>query len=180
MCEKFAKDEAMNMTSGHFSPRAFAAAAGLVLTVGLNAAHAQLSIEDPWVKGAAQGQMATAAYMTLKATQAIKLTGAESPVAGIVEIHQMSMGPNDAMTMRAVPQLDIAAGQSVELKPGGLHIMLMDLNKTPIKPGQTVPITLLLQTADGKTVKQPVSAAVRPLTARDGKGDKGDGGHKHH
>lgn len=169
----------MNAFIRRFGQRLPALALSVWLLSAASLSHAQLKVEDPWVKGAAQGQMATAAYMTLKATQAVKLTGAESPVAGIVEIHQMAMGPNDTMTMRAVPQLDIAAGQSLELKPGGLHIMLMDLSKTPIKPGESVPITLLLQTADGKTVKQSIKASVRPLAAKD-PGGGGAGGKPHH
>lgn len=140
-------------------------------------AQAQLAIDDAWVKAAGPSQMATAAYMTLRASQTVKITGAESPVAGVVELHQMAMGPNDTMTMRAVPVLEITAGQSLELKPGGLHVMLMDLSKTPLKPGDSVPVTLIMQTADGKTVRQTVSAAVRPITAKAG---GGDGKHRHH
>lgn len=127
---------------------------------------AQLTVDDAWVKAAGEGQMATAAYMQLRASQALRLTGVESPVASVVEIHQMSMGPNDTMIMRAVPVLEMTTGQQVELKPGGLHIMLMDLSKTPLKPGDTVPLTLVMQTADGKTVRQGVKAAVRPLNSR--------------
>jgi copper(I)-binding protein len=56
----------------------------------------------------------------------------------------------------------------------------MDLSKTPIKPGDTVPLTLLFQTADGKTVRQTVSASVKPLTGRDSRPAGADGGHKHH
>lgn len=129
------------------------------------AAHAQVMVENAWVKAAGAGQMATAAYMTVRATQPLRIVGAESPAAGIVEIHQMTMGPNDTMVMRAVSTVDIGPDRALELKPGGLHIMLMDLVKTPVKPGDTIPVTLLLQSADGKSLRQTVKATVKPLTA---------------
>lgn len=155
---------------------------GLTIVVGgllCGMAAAQVSVSDVWVKSASEGQMATAAYMTIRATQAVRITGAESPVAGIVELHQMAMGPNDTMTMRAVPHLDLAAGQSIELKPGGLHVMLMDLSKTPLKPGDAVPVTLLHKTPDGKSGKTTVNARVQPVTAR-GAGTPEAGRQPHH
>lgn len=147
----------------------------------LSQAYGQVTIESAWAKAAAAGQMSTAAYMTVTARQAVKIIGAESPVASVVELHQMAMGPNDTMTMRAVPQIDLAEGQTLELKPGGLHIMLMDLSKTPLKPGDTVDLKLLVQTPDGKVSRQAVKAIVRPLSARDGHTGAGAGtpGHRH-
>ncbi|MBC7608274.1 MAG: copper chaperone PCu(A)C, partial [Polaromonas sp.] len=73
--------------------------------------------------------------------------GVSSPAAGVAEVHEMKM-EGDIMKMRAVPVLDLPAGKKVELKPGGYHVMLMDL-KTPLAKGSTVPVTLLFKDAKG-------------------------------
>ena len=64
------------------------------------------------------------------------------------------------MRMRAVPKLDLPAGQPVELKPGGYHLMLMDL-KQPLAPGSTVPLTLVLRDAKGMESKLELKVPVR-------------------
>jgi copper(I)-binding protein len=81
----------------------------------------------------------------------------------VVEIHEMRM-ENNVMRMRAIPKLELPAGQAVDLKPGGYHVMLMDL-KQPLKKGDTVPITLSVQGKDGKTQEIEVKAEVRELGA---------------
>lgn len=70
----------------------------------------------------------------------------------------------DVMKMSAVPSLALPAGKAVELKPGGYHVMLMNL-KQPIKAGDTVPLTLLVKSADGKTEKIEVKAEARAMGA---------------
>lgn len=136
----------------------------LGLTGLLPLAWAQVTISDPWAKATTGSQSATAVYMTLKSDKPLTITAVQSPLAGVAEIHQMTMDANDRMTMRSMPSLELGAGQTLELKPGGLHLMLMDLRKTPLKPGDSVPLTLTLKSADGKTTQQSVSATVRPLT----------------
>jgi copper(I)-binding protein len=79
------------------------------------------------------GQKGTGAFMKLTAKDGAKLVGASSPVAGVTEVHEMKM-EGDVMKMRAVPALDLPAGKPVELKPGGYHVMLMDL-KAPLAKG---------------------------------------------
>ena len=87
----------------------------------------------------------------------------ESPVAGSVQIHEMKM-ENDVMLMRAIAKLDLPAGKAVELKPGGYHMMLMDL-KQPLKKGEAVPIRLRFEGKD-KTFKTiEIKAQVRELGA---------------
>ena len=81
-------------------------------------------------------------------------------MAGVVEIHEMAMDGN-VMRMRAVPALELPAGKAVELKPGGYHVMLMDLKK-PLAAGETVPISLVIETA-GKRETVEVKAPVRPM-----------------
>jgi copper(I)-binding protein len=92
-----------------------------------------------------------------------RLVSASSPVAGVVELHEMAMN-KDVMKMRAVPGNDIPAGKGAELKPGGYHVMLMNL-KSQMKEGEVVPITLIVEGKDGKRQTLEVKAPVRPLAA---------------
>jgi hypothetical protein len=71
-------------------------------------------------------QKATGAFMQIVSQQGGRLVQASSPVAAVVEIHEMTM-ENNVMKMRAIPGLDLPAGKPVDLKPGGYHVMLMDL-----------------------------------------------------
>jgi hypothetical protein len=91
----------------------------------------------------------------------MRLVEARSPVAGVVEIHEMTMVDN-VMRMRAVPGLELPAGKAVELKPGGYHVMLMDL-KGQVKEGQSVPLTLVVEGRDKKRQTVEVKAQVRAL-----------------
>jgi len=143
-------------------------AAALVLVATAAPAWAQVTVSQPWVRGTVQGQKASGAFMQLKSAEGATLVGAQSPVAGVVEIHEMRMESN-VMRMRAIPKLDLPAGQAVELKPGGYHVMLMDL-KQPLKKGDTVPITLKIQGKDGKPQEVEVKAEVRDLAASSGGG----------
>ena len=127
------------------------------------AAHAQVAVSDPWVRGTVAGQKATGAFMQLKADADVSLVGASSPVAGIVEIHEMKMDAG-VMRMSAIPALPLPAGKAVELKPGGYHVMLMAL-KAPLKEGDTVPVTLTFKDKDGKASTTLVNAPVKALTA---------------
>ena len=86
--------------------------------------------------------------MTITARENTRLVGVASPVAGVAEVHEMKMD-NGVMKMRAVEGgLALPAGKAVELKPGGYHVMLMDL-KAALPKGSTVPVTLLLKDAKG-------------------------------
>jgi hypothetical protein len=134
-------------------------------------AAAQTSVTDAWVRGTVSGQKATGAFMQLRSPAGAALVAASSPVAGVVEIHEMRM-EGDVMRMRAIPKLDLPANRTVELKPGGYHVMLMEL-KQPLRKGEVVPITLRVQAADGKTETLEVKAEVRDLTAQPASGGQG-------
>ncbi len=99
--------------------------------------------------------------MHITSAQGGKLLSVSSPVAGVAEIHEMAM-QGDMMRMRAVPALELPAGKAVELKPGGYHLMLMDL-KNQLKAGETVPLTLVVEGKDGKRETVAVQAVVKPL-----------------
>jgi copper(I)-binding protein len=132
------------------------------LTVLAPGVAAPVEVSEAWVRRSVPGQSGTGAFMKLKATTATRLVGISTPAAGVAEVHEMKM-EGDTMKMRAIGQgLDLPAGQTVELKPGGYHLMLMDL-KQPVALGSTVPLTLRFMDAKGaaseQTVQLPVSAA---------------------
>ena len=127
------------------------------------AAHAQVSVQEPWVRATVPQQKATGAFMRLQAAQDARLVGASSPVAGVTEVHEMKL-VDDVMKMRPITALELPAGQAVELRPGGYHIMLMDL-KQPVPQGATVPLTLVFEDKDGQRTTQQVQASVRAVNA---------------
>ena len=132
-------------------------AAALLAAAGT--AWAQVNVTSAWARSTVPGQSGTGAFMTLVSKDGGKLVGAASDVAGVVELHEMAMD-NNVMRMRAVPVLELPAGREVRLKPGGYHVMLLDL-KRPLKVGEKVRIELRLETRDGKRVTQPVEVEVR-------------------
>jgi copper(I)-binding protein len=144
------------------TPLRLTGAALAALAIALPA-FAQVTVTDPWVRGTVAGQMATGAFMKLQSAKDAKLVEAASPVAGVVEIHEMAM-ENNVMRMRAVKALDLPAGRTVELTPGGYHVMLMDL-KQQVKDGEVVPVTLVVESA-GKRETIEVKATARAPSAR--------------
>ena len=125
-----------------------AAIAALFAGIATSALAQTVEVRDAWVRTSVQGQSATGAFMTITARESTRLVGVASPVAGVAEVHEMKMD-NGVMKMRAVEGgLALPAGKAVELKPGGYHVMLMDL-KAALPKGSTVPVTLLLKDAKG-------------------------------
>jgi len=124
---------------------------------------AQVVVANPWVRGTVAGQKATGAFMELKSATDTSLVSAASPVAGIVEVHEMKMDAG-VMRMNAVDKLALPAGKAVELRPGGYHVMLMDLKQT-LKEGDTVPVTLTFEDKAGGKQTVEVKAPVRALAS---------------
>ncbi|WP_373784350.1 copper chaperone PCu(A)C [Delftia acidovorans] len=127
-------------------------------------ANAQVSVRDAWVRATVPQQKATGAFLKLQAAQDSKLVAATSPLTPVVEVHEMAMQDN-VMKMRQVPSIALPAGKTVELKPGGYHVMLLDL-KQQVQEGQTVPLTLIIEGKDGKRESVQVEAPVRPLATK--------------
>jgi len=119
---------------------------------------ATVEIKDIWARATAGASKISAAYATLsnKGSTEDRLVSASTPVAGTVELHTMTMD-GDIMRMRQIPSIDVKSGASVELKPGGLHIMLLDL-KAPLKEGQKFPLTLTFEKAGTETVDVEVKS----------------------
>ncbi len=144
----------------------FVAALAGVLHVG--AVQAQVTVSDAWVRATVPQQRASGAFLRIDSAANATLVGASSSVAGVVEIHQMSM-QGDVMKMQQVPRIALTAGKTVALEPGGYHIMLMELKQT-LKAGDTVPLTLVIETADRQRREVQVKATVRALNSGHGMG----------
>ena len=144
-----------------FTPRWLAMAT--LCVAASTPAWSQTVVKDPWVRGTVAQQKATGAFMQITSTQGGRLLSAASPVSGVVEVHEMKMD-GSVMKMGAIPSLDLPAGKNVELKPGGYHVMLMDLKKE-LKAGDTVPLTLVVEGKDSKTESLEIKAPVRALGA---------------
>jgi copper(I)-binding protein len=136
--------------------------AAAVLALSASTLWAQsVKVEEPWVRGTVATQKATGAFMRLTSEKNARLVSASSPVAGVVEIHEMAMVDN-VMKMRQIPGLDLAAGRTTDLKPGGYHVMLMDL-KQALKAGDVVPLTLVFEDEAKKSFTQEIKAPVTAL-----------------
>jgi hypothetical protein len=130
--------------------------------VALALAQPKIEVKDPWVRLVPPKSKNTAAYMKIEnmGTEADKLVDASGNVSKITELHETVEGK-----MRRVKAIEVPAGKTVELKPGGLHVMLIEL-KEPLKEGQTVEITLKFEKSGEIKVQAPVK--------------KGMGGMHHH
>jgi len=132
-------------------------ASALALAAAGSHAQTAVTVESPWARPTVQGQAAGGGFLRIVGgPTSDKLVSASADIAGRVELHTMSMDGN-VMRMRQVDSIDIPAGKTVELKPGGLHVMFMDI-KTPLKTGASFPLTLKFEKAGD--VK--VNVAVQP------------------
>ena len=124
----------------------------ILLFIAVFSAHAEVTVTNAWVRPTVAQQKVTGAFMTITSTVDAHVVGITSPVADRAEIHEMKMD-NDIMTMRAVPSLPLGAGKTVNLAPGGYHIMLFGLHQQ-VKAGDSVPLTLMIE--DSRKQRTPV------------------------
>lgn len=137
---------------------------GVLLLVLLCAGQAQaqsVTVKDAWIRGTVQGQNATGAFMEITGKSAVRLVGVSSPVAKTAEVHHMTM-ENGVMKMFPVAGVDVPAGKTVRLAPGGYHVMLMNLQK-PLNAGDKVPLKLTFESAGKKRETMDLSVEVRDL-----------------
>lgn len=138
-----------------------------------------VEVKDAWARTSVPGQKATGAFMKLTAKDGAKLVAISTPAAGVAEVHEMKMD-GDVMKMRAVPGgLDLPAGKTVELKPGGYHVMLMDL-KAALPKDSTVPLTLTFKDAKGVESKLELTVPVATVAPGAKAGDMPAMNHGHH
>ena len=143
----------------------------LLTATAIGTAHAQkptaplkpfappVIVSEVWIKTTIPGGSVSAAYMRIQSPVALKLLKVEGSIAGDIQIHDMKMN-DGVMEMKALDSVDIPAGQMVELKPGGKHVMLMQLAK-PIHKGDKVPLKLVFESADKKKITVHVDATAR-------------------
>lgn len=130
---------------------------------GIAAAHEiraeDLVIEHPWARASIGAARTGAAYMTIRneGAAADRLVAAASEAAEKVELHA-HIAEGDIMRMRPAEAIEIPAGGSVELRPGGLHLMLMGL-RYPLKEGEVFPATLTFERAGEVRIGVEVEAA---------------------
>ena len=130
---------------------------GAPLAMAQAAKAGLVEIGHPYARSTAAGQAMSSAYLSLKnAGKGDKLLSVSTPVASVVEMHSMSMDGN-VMRMRQIDAIDLPAGQVVELKPGGLHLMLMGL-KQPLATGSQFEMTLVFEQAGPVKVQVQVAA----------------------
>lgn len=123
-----------------------------------------IAVTDAWARPSSMSASAGGAYMVIANTgdEADVLVGASSPAAGTVEVHETyAMGSpassGGMMGMRPIPRLEIPVGGTVELKPGGYHVMLIGL-VADLEPGSTIQITLRFEKAGEVAVTAEVRA----------------------
>ncbi|HVY14494.1 MAG TPA: copper chaperone PCu(A)C [Rhodopila sp.] len=139
---------------------ALAATLLLAIAPGAWAAPPDVQVTNAWARASAGPASTGAAYVSLTAgAQADQLIGASTPVAQTAEVHE-STNEGGIMRMRAVHTLDIPAGKTVTLSPGGYHIMMFNLHH-PLVAGQDFPLTLTFAHSAPVTV----TVAVRPIGA---------------
>ena len=144
-------------------------------------ANAQVKIDEAWVRATVPQQKATGAFMKLTAAKDTRLVAVTTPLTPKAEVHEMAMQDN-VMRMRQIPAIELPAGTTVELKPGGFHVMFLDLT-AQVKAGDQVPLTLIFEDRSGARqtveVKAPARALNAAMPAKDDKGTQG-GGHGDH
>jgi copper(I)-binding protein len=117
-----------------------------------------IKVDQAYTRATVPGQQVAGGFMKIenKGTSGDQLLSASSPAAGEVQLHEMAMEGN-VMKMRQVKDIAVPAGGSVELKPGGLHLMFMNI-KAPLTAGESVPVKLKFAKAGEVEVKMPVNA----------------------
>ena len=122
-----------------------------------NALVGPIKIENAYTRATVPGQQVAGGFMKIENKGTTdQLVSASSPLAGEVQLHEMAMEGN-VMKMRQVKDITVPAGGSVELKPGGLHLMFMNI-KAPLAAGESVPVKLKFAKAGEVEVKLPVNA----------------------
>ncbi|MHB8914778.1 MAG: copper chaperone PCu(A)C [Thiobacillus sp.] len=133
-------------------------------------------VSNAWVRPTMPGQSVAGAYLDITAKKTARLVAVRSPISPDVQIHWMQMD-GDVMRMREVGAIDLPKHTSVSLKPGGYHLMLMQLKK-PIRAGEVVPLTLVIET-QGKRENVKVRALAQTPLAK-GAEAAHDHSHMHH
>jgi hypothetical protein len=146
----------------HHSVAALALAFTAVLAQAQQVKAGSLTIEHAYARATAPGQPVGGAFMKIANGGADdRLLSVSATVARSVELHTMTM-EGDVMRMRQVDAIAVPAGKTVELRPGGYHVMFLGLS-APLKVGERVPVTLKFERAGEVKVDLQVEAAGAPM-----------------
>ena len=126
-----------------------------------------INVADGYVRAVPPVSPTSAAFMKLTNTGegTHQLKSAESDVSEFVELHTHTMGENGMHEMRKVEQIELPAGETTELKPGGLHVMFINL-KNPLEPESQVDVKLNFEDGSSKQLSLPVKKMV-PMQGMD-------------
>jgi periplasmic copper chaperone A len=146
--------------------RALSVALVLAAQAGVAMAQERIEVAEPWARATIGQSRNSAAYMKLTnhGAEPDRLVAASTPIAGKVELHT-TVRDGDVLRMREVKAINLKPGEAVNFAPGGMHMMLLDVE--PLKAGNSFTLTLQFE----KAGKQDVTVAVRPGPAQ--------GGHQH-
>jgi copper(I)-binding protein len=131
----------------------------LVLSACSSTGGPSLTVSEAWVREAPMTDRPGAAYLVIANSggQADALVGASSPAAASVEVHETVAAASGMTAMHPVERIEVPAGGSVRLEPGGYHLMLMGL-KDPLVGGETVQLDLQFERAGTLSVQAVVRA----------------------
>ena len=134
-------------------------AAAIVLDA-CGSAGASVTVKDPWARPSMGADMPAAAYMTITNTggSADALVSASSPQASMVSMHQTSMDASGMAGMPTIPRIDVPANGSVNLEPGGMHLMIEGLT-APLEVGQKLQLDLVFEHAGKVSIQAEVRGA---------------------
>ncbi|MFZ2541521.1 MAG: copper chaperone PCu(A)C [Gallionella sp.] len=147
--------------------------AALLLSTSVNAGDIQ--VEGAWSRATAPGQDVASVDLSITSKHPARLLGVSSTASSTAEMHSMTH-ENGVMKMREVEEIELPAGERVSLGERGYHLMLLGL-KTPLKVGESIPLTLTIKVANNRTSKVKTKAAVKSLTTTKAQEDEHE---KHH
>jgi copper(I)-binding protein len=141
---------------------AWLAILGMALASSAAMAQKKIEVTNAWARASVPGQKVGGVYMDIRSAKPARLLSASSPAAGKAELHNMKI-ENGVMKMSPVDGIELPAGQSVKLAPGGNHVMLIDL-KRELKQGENVPVVLTVESPDKTRQTIEVKAEIRDVT----------------
>jgi copper(I)-binding protein len=138
--------------------RTIALAALLVVGVTACGGDDEITVEDVWARTSPMMATNGAAYMKITAPTDDALVGASasSDIAAMVQVHEVVMGDDGEMAMQETEKIELPAGETVSLQPGGYHVMFMEL-ADPFEIGQTFDLTLEFESGEELTVEVEVT-----------------------
>lgn len=159
------------MIQRRFALPCFLLAIGLatVAEAGEPTKKGSLEFVDPWARASAPQQRNGAAFVTIRniGTDADRIVAAKAGVSRKVELHTHVVDAQGVARMREIPAIELPANSTVELRPGGMHVMFIDLER-PLQTGTRFPLTLVLEKAGEVTLDVEVRAGSGAAPMRHG------------